>query len=89
VQQHSQHCKHLLCLPKNSLTWQLPANALHEQVCKGKLNVNVIAVGNSTKPASALTCRTGHQDGEKNCNTASATLSNKMNLGKEVNSAAT
>jgi hypothetical protein len=31
VQQHSQHCKHLLCLPKSSLTWQPPANALHEK----------------------------------------------------------
>jgi hypothetical protein len=46
VQQHPQHCKHLLCLPKTSLTWQLPANALHEKVSKGKLNMNVIAVGN-------------------------------------------
>jgi len=47
VQQHSQHCKHLLCLPKTSLTWQLPANALHEKVSKGKLNMNVVAVGNA------------------------------------------
>jgi hypothetical protein len=47
VQQHPQHCKHLLCLPKTSLTWQLPANALHEKVIKGKLNMNIrIAVGN-------------------------------------------
>jgi hypothetical protein len=43
---HNTAIKHLLCLPKNSLTWQLPANALHERVCKGKPNVNVIAVGN-------------------------------------------
>ena len=46
VQQHPYHCKHLLCLPKSSVKWQLPANALHETASFGKFNVNVIAVGN-------------------------------------------
>jgi len=46
VRQYPHHCRHLLCLPKSSINWQLPANSLHEKACRGKYNVNVIAVGN-------------------------------------------
>jgi len=48
LQQHPCHCRHLLCLPKSSINWQLPANSLHEKKSRGKYNVNVIAVGNET-----------------------------------------
>eukprot|EP00775_Hariotina_reticulata_P006095 gene6095-biopygen7890 len=44
---HPHHCKHLLCLPKSSVKWALPANALHEKAVAGKYNINVIAVGNA------------------------------------------
>eukprot|EP00775_Hariotina_reticulata_P006532 gene6532-biopygen8330 len=44
---HPHHCKHLLCLPKSSVKWALPANALHEKAAAGKYNINVIAVGNA------------------------------------------
>jgi ribonuclease HI len=47
VQQHHQFCKHLLWLPKSSVNWTLPANALHEKACTGRYNINVIAVGNN------------------------------------------